>query len=313
MPTNEQIFNQNHVQRNTRAPAELRICDRDSGTSLSKEPTYLFRTVQAADVAGAFLYLKSDGSYATCDPSDPTKMPAVAYLEEKLSSTSGALRPLGEIGEVSVAGLTDATAYVVGSDGLPAKLGGSNYPTAGSVIQQVGFSLSTSVLLLVPGIASGVGNGDLDYVNTAAGTVLTNSTTETTLLSYTIPANTLRARSVIEIDYAGLIVSAQSTDTFLPKLYIGATAITGHAALNSTTNDIFTGNAKVAVRSTTSVFPVGNSLHGPPASATPLPLTHAAVTIDATAAIVIALKGTWSVAHADNQARGDILRVRVRR
>lgn len=280
---------------------------------------YMSAVCGASDAVGACVYLVSASggtmTVATADPSNPTKLPAIGIIAHKQSSTSCVIQPLGFMGEATLSGLTAGSLYVVGSDGQVAKFGGSNYPAAGSTVQNLGLALSTTTLLLMPALgAQTSAGGNLDYANVAAGTVLTNSTTETTLLSYTIPANTLRAGSIIEIDYAGLIVSAQSTDTFLPKLYIGSSAnILGHAALNSTTNDIFTGKVSVLCRSTTSAFPVGDSLHGPPASATPLPVAHAALTIDATVAQIVALKGTWSVAHADNQARGDVLRVQVRR
>ena len=283
-------------------------------------PVMLTGVCAAANTTGMAVYLASASggtmTFAQADPADPTKMPAVGIIEYKQSSTSCVVRPFSQLGEYTASGLTAGTMYVVGSDGLLAKFGGSNYPAAGSVIQNVGLAISTTVLLMLPGFgAQSSAGGELDYVNVAAGTVLTNSTVKTTLLSYTIPANTLRAGSKIEIDFAGLIVAANGADEFLPELFIGASAVNmlAHAALNSTTNDIFTGFAKVAVRSTTSAFPVGQSIHGPPASATWLPMPHVAQVIDATAAVVVALKGTWNAANAGNQARGAILRVRVKR
>lgn len=253
-------------------------------------------------------------TFAVCDPSDPTKMPAFGVIEHKGSSTSAWIRPFGVMGEYESSGLTAGSLYVVGSDGALAKFGGSNYPAAGSTVQNVGVALSTTKLLIVPGFgAQSSAGGDLDYINVAASSVLTNSTTETTLLSYTIPANTLRAGSRIEIDFAGITPATNSTDTFLPKLKFGSTDVLGLTAKDAANNDTFCGKITAAVRSTTSLFPMGFVQHGVVGTTHPKPISHAAVTIDATAAIVLALTGTWSVADPGNTARADVLRVRIKR
>jgi hypothetical protein len=51
-------------------------------------------------------------------------------------------------------------------------------------------------------------------------------------VNYTIPANTLKAGTVVQVRYAGFGVTGIGTDTFAHKLYIGGSA--GTALLTST-------------------------------------------------------------------------------
>src|ERR1700742_4406776 len=74
--------------------------------------------------------------------------------------------------------------------------------------------------------------GGLLYNQVAAGTALTNSTTETLLGSFTIPANTLKAGDLLRFRYQGIATATNSTDTLLHKLYIGGLA--GTALLTGT-------------------------------------------------------------------------------
>jgi hypothetical protein len=325
---NENLFRQAMLSQdpNTLGALATQIAYRDPLCSDIRfaPPSYMIGSCVAGLNTGEFVYMSSTSSgvpiFTLANPANPTTMPAIGIVEYKPSSTSCVVRPLSVLGEFTSSGMTAGATIVVGSDGKPASIGGGNYPAAGSTIQNVGLALSATNLLIYPALgAQSSAGGDLDYVNIAAGTNITNTTDETTTLSYTIPANVLRAGSKIEIDFAGTVTEAQSSDTFEPILKVGITTLVGatdllaHAALNSTTADIFTGKGTLICRSTTSMYPVGNSVHGPAASATPLPWTNAAVTYDASLALMIALRGAWSVAHADNQAQGEILRVRVKR
>lgn len=152
---------------------------------------------------------------------------------------------------------------------------------------------------------------------TAAGTALSDSTTETSLGSVTIPANTLQAGSLIQIRFQGIATATNSSDTLAVKLYIGG--LTGTALLSLTAtdvvdNNVFTGEYELAIRtigSTGTMVGVGVYKSVPAAEGTMTTKDDilASTTIDTTAAQVVAVSGTWSAASASNSCRLDFLRV----
>jgi hypothetical protein len=153
----------------------------------------------------------------------------------------------------------------------------------------------------------------------AAGTALTNSTTETSLGSHTISANTLQAGSLIQIRYQGIATATNSTDTLAVKLYIGGlsgTALISHAATDVADNNVFTGEFELAIRTvgaSGTMVGVGTYKSVPAAEGTATYKDDilASTTIDTTADQVVAVSGTWSVASASNSCRLDFLRVIV--
>lgn len=279
-------------------------------------PVFVTGVVGSTVGTGKCVYVSSASAgtitFGLADPSDPTKMPAVGIIEYKPTSTSAVVRPFASMGEYETSGLTAGSTYVVGSDGALAKSGGSNYPAAGSLVQNVGVAFSTTKLL-IGGAAGNAAGSASSYVAVAASAALTASSTETTMGTYTIPANTLRAGSVIEVEFSGICTATNGTDTFLPKLLLGAGAnMLGHSALDVANNDTFTGLVKIVCRSTTSAYPVGLSQLGTPGSAHPRPVASAALTHDATVAQEVKLTGTFSSTNAGNSARLDVFNVTVR-
>lgn len=79
--------------------------------------------------------------------------------------------------------------------------------------------------------------GGRAYSNTASGTSLTNSTTETVLGSYTLPANTLKAGSVLRVRALARVTANNSTTTLTVRLRIGPTTLTGTALIATTATD----------------------------------------------------------------------------
>jgi len=83
--------------------------------------------------------------------------------------------------------------------------------------------------------------GGVVYRTVAAGTAHAASTTETLVGSYSIPADTLKAGTVIKVRFQGIATATASTDTLTVKLYIGGltgTAILTGTATNATNDDI---------------------------------------------------------------------------
>lgn len=147
----------------------------------------------------------------------------------------------------------------------------------------------------------------------AASTAISDTTTETAFsnASYTIPANMLRAGSLIRFGWQGIATATNSTDTLLIKAYVGSTAVATGTATDVANNAIFAGEASVAIRTigASGTF-VASSSHTkvPAASLTASRVDEivASTTIDTTAAVVISVKATWSVQSASNSARNDI-------
>jgi hypothetical protein len=164
-------------------------------------------------------------------------------------------------------------------------------------------------------------SGGVVYRNLAASTAHVNTTTEALFdTQYSIPANTLVAGSVIEVEYQGIITAAANSDTATIKLYIGGltgTAILTGTATNATTNDIFSGKATIVVRTagtTGTLVASGHHTDVPAASGTAtigIAEITASTTINTQAAQVIGVGCDWSVADVNSSARLDILVVKI--
>lgn len=161
--------------------------------------------------------------------------------------------------------------------------------------------------------------GGVVHAAVAAGTALTASSTETLLGSYSIPANTLKAGTVIKLRYQGIATATNSTDTLTIKAYIGGlagTAIITGTATDATNNDIFVGEALIQIRTAgeSGTF-VSMASHNkvPAASLTASPVYEfkASTAIDTTAAQVVGVSGTWSTTSASNSCRLDIMVVEI--
>jgi hypothetical protein len=163
--------------------------------------------------------------------------------------------------------------------------------------------------------------GGIVYRNVAASTAHSDTTTEALFdTQYSIPANTLKAGTVIKVRYQGIATSTNSTDTLTIKLYIGGlagTAILTGTATDVANNNIFAGEATIVVRTigaTGTFVAIGTHTDVPAASGT---ASHAvteitaSTVIDTTAAQVIGVGADWSVASSSNSARLDIMIVEM--
>ena len=160
----------------------------------------------------------------------------------------------------------------------------------------------------------------LHYVNTAASTAISATSSETAFdTSYTIPANTLRAGSVIKVRFQGIATATNSTDTLTIKLYIGGltgTAIFTSTATDATNNDIFTGEGIIVIRTigSSGTFVASGSytkVEGASGSATRVDFVTASTAIDTTTSKAVTASATWSTNSASNSCRMDIFAVEV--
>lgn len=153
------------------------------------------------------------------------------------------------------------------------------------------------------------------YSLAAAGTALTNSTSETVLASYEIPAYGLQAGQVIGIEGAVIATTTNSTDTLTVDLAIGPTSLTGtvigtSGAVDVANNDKITWDISCVVRdadSSSVVLCYGSmSVLGAEGTATHR-VAFEQLALDSGVAQKIEVTGTWSVASASNSCRADAL------
>ena len=151
------------------------------------------------------------------------------------------------------------------------------------------------------------------YTLLAAGTALTNSTTETVLGSYEIPANGLQAGKVYTMSGAVVATATNSTDTLRIRVRVGPTTLTGTVVADSGAVDVANGDVvawtlTATVRNTgsTSVVIVSGFCTAPGAEGTATArVAFESLSLDSAAAQKIEATGLWSVANAGNSCRCD--------
>ncbi len=155
------------------------------------------------------------------------------------------------------------------------------------------------------------------YTLLAAGTALTNSTTETVLGSYEIPANGLQAGKVYTLSGAVVATATNSTDTLRIRVRVGPTTLTGTVVADSGAVDVANGDVvawslTATVRNTggTSVVIVSGFCSAPGAEGTATArVAFESLSIDSAVAQKIEATGVWSVANAGNSCRCDAFTV----
>jgi len=155
------------------------------------------------------------------------------------------------------------------------------------------------------------------FTQVAASSALTASSTETSLGSFSIPANRLRAGTRIKVRAMVKATATNSTDTLTVKLYfngITGTAVASTGALDATNNDLALIDMELVIRTvgaSGTVVAAGMATIGPAASATLKPVILDSSTIDTTIAQVIAVSGQWSTTSGGNSCRLDVMSVEV--
>lgn len=168
--------------------------------------------------------------------------------------------------------------------------------------------------------------GGLAYSNTAASTAVSNTTSETAFdTNYTIPANTLKAGSVIKVRFQGIAPATNATDTLAIKLYLATdltagaivgTTLISMAATDVANNDVFQGEYTLIVRT----IGAGGTMVGA-GSYKSIPAAEGTMTIkddilastavNTIVAQKVAATATWSVANAGDSCRLDVMSVEI--
>ncbi len=185
-----------------------------------------------------------------------------------------------------------------------------------------GTAAFTARVTTTDGVSSGTARvvGGLAYSNTAASTAITGTTATEQLFdsSYTIPANTLKAGSVVKVRVQGIATTTSSTDTIAYKLYIGGsggTALVSVAATNATDADTFLMEDQIVCRTagtTGTIVAVGTyKVSSAEGTMTVKDDILGSTTLNTQQNNAIVVTGTWSVANACNSCRVDILTVEI--
>lgn len=154
---------------------------------------------------------------------------------------------------------------------------------------------------------------ELVYALSAAGTAHTDSTDETVLASYALPANHFQAGKVYHLHAAAIAVDQNSTDTLTVNVRVGPTTLTGTivattGAVDAADNDKVIVDIYLTVRNVGSASIVIVSGVGTVVGAEGTATARAvfeSLSLDSTVAQNIELTADWSVAHADNEVRAD--------
>jgi len=161
---------------------------------------------------------------------------------------------------------------------------------------------SSDVIEVLPFAAEHTG---LVYSNTADSAQVENTIAETAFdRSKTIDGGELQVGDVIEVVAQVFVEDNNSTDTLTCKLYFGTEVIATTGAVDSADNDICYFHAFVVIRSlgaSGTIAATGVVANGVEGTVTAKPFRLAQATEDLSGDVTIAVKATWSVAHADNE------------
>lgn len=226
-------------------------------------------------------------------------------------------------GGVILGGATGANGIAIPdnlADAMSVKEGSSAYLTFVTTDSSEAINAKQR-LTTTDGVASGTAKvvGGLLSSMTAAGSALTNSNTETVLGSVTIPANTIKLGTVVQIRYQGIVTADNGATTLTVRLRVGATTLTGtaiisHAATDTSANHIFTGFCELVGRAApgaTAACVAKTHYNDPGAAGAAVKAGFMGSTNFATnGALLVEVTGQWSAADA-NSCRLDILDVLV--
>ncbi len=191
-----------------------------------------------------------------------------------------------------------------------------------------GTTAHTGRLTTTDGVAGGTTKtiGGLAYAATADSTPVTSTATETAFdTMYAIPANTLKAGTLMKIRWAVMVTAANGTDTGTFKLYLATnttagslagTAFVTTAATDMTANDIISGETVVQIRTAgTSGTLVASSnfvkTEAASNTATNVAVVTNSTTVNTQAVQTVAVTCTFNSTNAGNSAKAMILAVEV--
>jgi len=191
---------------------------------------------------------------------------------------------------------------------LNPKAGAGNVDVAGRITATDGVSGGTAKVV-----------GGRAYSLAAAGSAHTNSTDEAVLASFEIPANTIKANTVVRVAYQGIASVTAGATTLTVRLRLGPTTLTGTALITTTAVDvandnIFAGEFTLVGRAAPGAAAacIGYSVYSEPGEA-PIAMKAgylASTNFATNGALLAELTADWSAADASS-CRADIFNVEI--
>lgn len=177
----------------------------------------------------------------------------------------------------------------------------------------------TKAVTTTDGVASGTARkvGGLASASIAASTAITGTTeTETNFsTTYSLPANSLKAGTVVSIRAQGIHTATTDAETHTILLKLGSTTLASFSAVDPADGDIFYFDFEFVCRTngaTGTIVGCGVGGAVTPVTGTAKAIHLASTTIDTTAALVIAVAIDRQASATDgDSARLDYLRVTV--
>lgn len=174
----------------------------------------------------------------------------------------------------------------------------------------------TNRLTTTDGVASGDARIVGGNVHTKqSGTTVTNTTTETTIGSHSLPANMIKARTQVRVRGALRVTGVNATPTVTLRLKLGGTTYIASAALNVIADDVvsfdvvITGQA--APGASAEVVIEGAVMATQSGTPTVVPKVVAPANYATNGALTVAATVQWSAAHASNSLTCDSFSVDV--
>jgi len=195
-------------------------------------------------------------------------------------------------------------------DGKVSDVPTTDGPSVGIALQAG--SANLAVIEVIPQ----VDRGGLVNAAIADSTDVENTTTETAFStgSRTIDGSKLVAGDVIHVVAQARVTDQNSTDTLTVKLYLGTEEICTTGAVDSADEDIVLIDAYITVRiagASGHLQACGVVANGVIGTVTAKPFRKADAAENISGDVAIAVKATWSVAHADNEVNLETFIIQV--
>jgi len=149
-------------------------------------------------------------------------------------------------------------------------------------------------------------------ISSAAGTAVSNTTTETSLASWAIPAATLKPGKIYRVTGAIRSTATNSTDTLAVGVRFGTSATMSSntqvgvsAAVDQANDDVCVVALEIHVQSATRVVVTGYLSDADAEGSKLLASIYQILTITQTDAYRLDLTATWSVANAGNSCQSE--------
>lgn len=242
-------------------------------------------------------------------------MPQTGYIRTgDLRNKAVTAEKLADTLDLTAAGKTLKT------DVIAESTAGSGVTADGALLKDGGATF-TDRITTTDGVTSGPTRivGGRASVLTANGTAHTNSTDETVLAAYTIPANTIKLGTVVKVRFLARVTADAGATTMTGRLRLGATTLTGTAlitsgAVDTNTDFLFMGEftlfGRAAPGAAAAVVGMGYACDPGLVNTSMTSANLASTNFATNAALLLELTADWSAADA-NSVRAEIFEVEI--